>query len=201
MRGVPDRATTLSWYRCRATFREQWIGYLSIVLLVGLLGGLAMASVAAARRTAASFGVFWASTNPSDLVGATGVLNPQLGLTGYDPEVIESIAHLPLVKDVVSESGINILPLAPDGAPLANIPDFSPGPGNGYGSDGVEYFGQDKVSVLQGRMASPSNPDQFMLTAAEAAAMGVRPGETVRFGVYTNAQVNEPGFGSPRLHP
>ena len=38
-------------YRLRATFGRRWSGYLAIVLLVGLLGGLAIGSIAAARRT------------------------------------------------------------------------------------------------------------------------------------------------------
>ncbi|HUB70789.1 MAG TPA: FtsX-like permease family protein [Acidimicrobiales bacterium] len=201
MDDVSERPTTLGWYRSRATFRGRWPGYLTIVLLLGLVGGLAMASGAAARRTASSFSTFWASTNPSDLVGATGFLNSQLGLTGYDPRIIGTIAHLPYVKDVVSQSGLNIEPLAPDGAPIANIPDFSPGPGNGYGSDGAEFFSQDRVAVLQGHIANPADPDQFMLTQAEAALMRVKVGDTVRFGIYTNEQVNEPDFGSPRLAP
>lgn len=42
-------------------------GYLSIVLLIGLAGGIVMGSVAAARRTQSSYPRFLASTNPSDL--------------------------------------------------------------------------------------------------------------------------------------
>ena len=71
-------ALYVAWYRTRATFGKCWPGYLSIVVLVGLVGGLAMGSLAGARRTASSFSVFWASTNPSALYGATGILNPQL---------------------------------------------------------------------------------------------------------------------------
>jgi len=40
-----------AWYRLRAGLRRDWAGYLAIALIVGLLGGVAMASVAAARRT------------------------------------------------------------------------------------------------------------------------------------------------------
>jgi hypothetical protein len=57
----------VAWYRFRATFGRRWPGYLAIVLLIGLIGGTAMASIAAARRTQASFATFLASTNPSDL--------------------------------------------------------------------------------------------------------------------------------------
>ena len=37
-------------------------------MLIGLVGGVAMGSVTAARRTDASYPKFLASTNPSDLV-------------------------------------------------------------------------------------------------------------------------------------
>jgi hypothetical protein len=40
---------------------------LSVVVLVGLTGGIAMGSLAAARRTQSSYSTFLASTNPSDL--------------------------------------------------------------------------------------------------------------------------------------
>ena len=48
-------------------FGRRWGGYLSIVLLIGLTGGIAMGSIAAARRTQASYATFLASTNPSDM--------------------------------------------------------------------------------------------------------------------------------------
>ena len=54
-------------YRFTATFGRSWGGYLSIVLLIGLVGGLALASLAGARRTASSFGTYLASTNPSNM--------------------------------------------------------------------------------------------------------------------------------------
>ena len=57
----------VAWYRFTATFGRRWGGYLAIVLLIGMIGGIAMASVAAARRTQSSYPAFLASTNPSDL--------------------------------------------------------------------------------------------------------------------------------------
>jgi hypothetical protein len=44
-------ALSVSWYRFRATFSHRWGGYLSLVLLIGLVGGLSMGGFAAARRT------------------------------------------------------------------------------------------------------------------------------------------------------
>ena len=68
-----NRILRVAWYRFRATFGRRWPGYLAIVLLIGLIGGTAMASIAAARRTQASFATFLASTNPSDLSVNDGV--------------------------------------------------------------------------------------------------------------------------------
>ena len=76
----------LAWYRFRATFSHRRGGYLAIVVLVGLVGGLALGSIAAARRTASSPAVYFASSDLSDLIGVSGVLNPMIGLdSGYDP--------------------------------------------------------------------------------------------------------------------
>jgi hypothetical protein len=49
-----------AWYRMSTTFGRRWTGYLTIVLLIGLIGGLAMGSVAGARRTRSSFATYLA---------------------------------------------------------------------------------------------------------------------------------------------
>ena len=51
----PSPGLRMVGYRARATFRARWAGYLSLLLLVGLLGGVAMGALAAARRTQSSF--------------------------------------------------------------------------------------------------------------------------------------------------
>lgn len=193
---------TVAWYRFRGTFRRRWSDYLTIVLLVGLVGGLAMGSIAAARRTASSFTVFWASTNPSDLVGATAVLNPTIRIySGYDATVVDKIAHLPHVAQVESQSGIDFLPLQANGRVL-NAPNFSsPAAGNGYGSVDGLYFDQDKVTVIKGRMADPNRPNELMLSPEGASALGVHVGSVLPVGIYTNAQTQLPRFGTNAVKP
>jgi hypothetical protein len=192
----------LAWYCFRATFRHRWSGYLSIVLLLGLVGGLAMGSIAAARRTASSFSVFCASTNPSDLVGATAVLNPTIGSdSGYNAALVDEIARLPHVTQVESQSGIDFLPLQRNGRPL-NAPNFyPPAAGNGYGSVDGLYFDQDRVTVIKGRMADPNRADQLMLSPEGAAALGVHVGSVLPVGIYTNAETQLPGFGTASVKP
>jgi len=57
-------ALGLAGYRVRVTLRHRWASYLSLVILVGLIGGLGLGSLAAARRTQSSFSTFIAATNP-----------------------------------------------------------------------------------------------------------------------------------------
>jgi FtsX-like permease family len=197
-----SRTFSVAWYSFRATFRRRWGGYLAIVLLIGLVGGLAMGSVAAARRTESAFPVFYASTDPSDLLGVTGILNPTIGSdSGYNAALVRSIAHLPHVTQVESQAGIDFLPLQRDGSPL-NAPNFAaPAAGNGYGSVDGMYFDQDKVTVTEGRMADPDRPNELMLSAEGASALGVHVGDVLPVGIYTNAQTQLPGFGTVLVKP
>src|SRR3984957_19638419 len=92
--GVTGPATVFAWYRFRATFRRRWAGYLGLAVLIGLVGGVALASVTAARRTDASYPSFLASTNPSDLV-----VQP-FTVPGYSPGFTAELARLPHVRGV-----------------------------------------------------------------------------------------------------
>ena len=191
----------LAAYRFRTTFRRRRGGLVALFLLVGLVGGLAMASVAGARRTASSFTTYWASTNPSDLVGETAVLNSTIGSYGYDVALVAKIAGLPHVGQVESVSGIDILPLRHNGAPL-NAPNFGqPSAGNGSGSVNGLYLDQDKVTVTQGRMADPRRTNELMLSAQGATALGVHVGSVLPVGIYTNAQTVLPAFGTATVKP
>ena len=44
----------VAWYRFTATFGRRWGGYLAIVVLIGMIGGIAMAAVSG-RETHAIF--------------------------------------------------------------------------------------------------------------------------------------------------
>src|SRR5271154_430226 len=104
----------VAWYRFRATFRRQWSGYLAIVLLVGLVGGLAMGSIAGARRTQSSYPVFLADTHPSDV--SVAVYNPATE-GGPGPALTAKIATLAGVKRVGALLAPPIVPLTKAGTP------------------------------------------------------------------------------------
>src|ERR1022692_3799204 len=98
----------VAWYRFRSTFGRRWPGYATIILLVGLVGGLAMGSIAGARRTQSSFPVYAASTNPAQIQAFESFLDPQIGdNAGYYPARARAIAHLPHVREAETAVGFD----------------------------------------------------------------------------------------------
>jgi ABC-type antimicrobial peptide transport system permease subunit len=188
---------TVAWYRFRTTFRRRWGGYLAILLLVGFLGGIAMGSIAAGRQTGSSFSVYLASTNPSTLDVET---IPENGSNGYSAAVTEKIAHLPHVRRVESASlGLSVLPVKPDDTPdptRAQLRAFELTKVVAVGSLTGLYFDQDRVSVVNGKMADPRSPDEAVMTAEAAHLLGLHLGEVVPLGFYTNEQNHS---GKPHL--
>jgi ABC-type lipoprotein release transport system permease subunit len=176
----------VAWYRFRTTIGRRWAGYVSVVLLIGMIGGLSMASIAGARRTQSSFTEFLASTNPSDLVALTGLYQP--APTGYDPGLIKKIAQLPYVTRVESEAGYEAAVVGPNGYPLTSGPSGTGPMLTLYSSvDGV-YFNMDRMVVLRGRMPNPARRNEVAMTADQARLLGVRLGGTFRLGVVGDAQ-------------
>jgi hypothetical protein len=184
----------VAWYRLGATFGRQRNGYLAIVLLVGLVGRLAMGSVAAARRTQSSFPELVARTNSSDLGGAVSIYNPSIGFdAGYYPALLRTIAHLPHVKHLESEVGLDLLPLGANGLPIPAANWYAEGSVNGL------QFDQDTLLVAHGRLPNPRRPNEFVMDSATAKLWRMHLGEVVTFGIYTNAQaVGSPSGLRPR---
>jgi hypothetical protein len=181
----------VGWYRFRATFARSWGGYLSIVVLCALAGGIGMGSIAAARRTQASFSVFLKSTNPSDL-----------SLTQlYGPNITEDLARVPGVAHVeATNDSLTAFELRRNGAPIIAKASLV-GTVGVVGSINGEYFNQDKVTVTQGRMADPRRMDEFVATAQAEQMLHWHLGEVIPMGFYTIAQSELPDFGSPKLKP
>jgi ABC-type antimicrobial peptide transport system permease subunit len=180
---VKGQALAFAWYRFRATFGHRWGGLLSVVLLTGLLGGLSMGAIEAARTTESSPLDFATSTHSPELFVLDGFYNPAAGLNGYDPKLLRTIAHLPHVEKVESEVGINAGPLEKNGEPLPAS--------EGVGADGSLNglgFDEDRIVVTQGRPANPRATNEFVLDSGTARTFGLHLGETVTIGWVGNTQ-------------
>ena len=140
-------ASRVARYRLRAAARRDWAGYLAIVLIVGVLGGVAMASVAAARRTQSAVARILAASNPSDLDIDTG---------SYSAGMVRAISRLPQVR----VGRVVRSPQRPAG-PAVRVR-RSDTPFNEQvevvGSlDGL-YLDQDRVIITDGRRPTPGGP-------------------------------------------
>ena len=181
-------ALALARYRFGPTLRRRRGGFLALAVLIALVGGLALATMAGARRTESSYPTFLASTNPSNLSLGTGIYNLALGYTsGYDGAIIKQIAALPGVTHVASYVGIAAAPLEPNGQPNPAVANSNV-TFNVLGSVGGLYFDMDRVSLVAGRMADPRNPHEIMATASAASRAGLHLGQRVPWGLFTNAQ-------------
>ena len=138
----------VNWYRFRATLGRRWGGYLAMVLLIGLIGGIAMASIAAGRRTQSSYPTFLASTNPSDM--SVSLYVPNSG--GAVAPLTAEIARLPGVKRVRTVATPTFIPLAPNGSPRL----ATQGAVTVLGSVDGEFLDQDRLAIVQGRGADPA---------------------------------------------
>jgi hypothetical protein len=174
----------VAWYRFVATFRVRWSGYVTIVLLIGLLGGLSMASIAGARRTQSSFATLMARANSSQLFGLTGVYNPTIGQIGYSPSLTKRIEHLRYVKDVKSLIDMNLIVLNAKGAVVPASEGQSM-----TGSLNGEQFTQDRVLITNGRLPNPKKIAEFAMDAATAKQFGFHPGQVVTMVAYSNKEV------------
>jgi len=187
-------------YRLRSTFGNRWSGYLTIVLLLGLLGGLSTAAIAGARRTQSSYPAFLRSTNPSDLyVYHDDSANDS---NATDASFLRTIARLPHVRHVESLTAPSEQVLGANGFPDTDAAHrlFDSSVDNLGSVDGL-LFGQDRLTVLHGRMLDPTRPDEMVMSADAARLLHVDVGDRVPFGFYTNAQTVSPGYGTAQQRP
>jgi putative ABC transport system permease protein len=181
----------IAWYHFAATFRQRLSSYLTLILLIGLIGGLSMAAIANARRTQSSYPTFLASTNPSDLTFSI------FGATTSGRTIKGEILKLPGVRHVSTVDDPPLVPLAPNGAAEVNTLGFVVTLGS---SDG-EFLSQDRLAIASGHAANPRRADQIVMTASAARIDKLHVGEHFPLGLYGPKQQSNPALGTPKVKP
>lgn len=183
-------------FRFRSNLGHRLGQYATVVCLVGLVGGISMGALEAARTTQSSYPAYLLKTNASSLtLSVYGIASN--GATNYSPSTAAAIAHVPGVKRVESWVGIYAVPLEANGAPnftLDNDVNFA-------ASNTGLYFDEDRVTAVEGRVADPNRVDEFMTTSLGARLMGFHLGQTVPIGLYGPDQASQPGFGTAAVPP
>ncbi len=191
------RPLAVAGYRLRATFARRLGSYVVLVFLIGLVGGVAMGSIGAARRNQSAYPKFLSSSNPSNLFFSSFSTGGPAGDNARFTVTAAALARLPYVKHVASTGNLLAAPLATNGAPELSVVNQLDAGGTVDG----ELFNQDRVAIVKGRMANPADADQFVATAAASRLLGIRVGQSVLFGDYSTAQTELPNFGTPSVTP
>lgn len=182
-------AIAAAWYRLGAVLRRDLVGYLAIVLIVGIIGGVAMGSVAAARRTQSAFPRILAASNPSNLDVDPG---------GYSPQILRRISDLPHVasgKAYIALYGLRALRSGfADPQTLFNQQVELVG-----SLDGL-YFSQDRVIITRGRRADPRRPGEVVISEQTADRFGLHVGQALAINLYSGQEASDPRF-NPMTRP
>jgi len=178
----------VNWYCFRATLRRRWTGYAAGALLVGVLGGITMASIAGARRTDSAFHRFL----------HTGVLSDMAIDAGpYDAQFIDQFARFPEVTRARTYVAFNLAPIRADGRP-----DFSSFQSEEFAGsvDGL-YFDQDRLAITKGRSAQATRIDEVVVSEFSARTDHLHVGQKLEFGVFSRAQVQDPATYTGHVTP
>lgn len=184
-------------YRLRSIVRQRWPDYVLLALLIGLVGGVAMGSTVAGRRTQSAYASFLSHDDASTLTMSTYGVFGGVSANNFSPRLEQRIRRLPQVAQVQAWIATYVVPIAPDGAP---IPAGLSGVVVSGPVDGV-FFQEDRVTVLKGRMADPADPHEFMASVDSARLLGIHLGQTVEMGAFDPASQAAPGFGTPAVQP
>jgi ABC-type lipoprotein release transport system permease subunit len=145
----------------RPNWRRSWRIVVIVALIGGLLGAVALAALAGARRTDSAYGRYLQAIKASDvMVDIPGPLLP----------VVRQVEHLPGATSTAAWLGLNADPVI-DG----RVDDSFTTSGLAVSLDG-EYFRQDKLTVLAGTMPNARTPDELVVTEPMAQAFRLHPG-------------------------
>src|SRR5947209_9693402 len=198
---------TAVWIAARAQLRRRWGATIALAVLVGLAGGVVIASVAGASRTDSAMRRFVAYSRPEEAY--VSVNGPQLpgtsGLAGLPPDVTpaqmqayvdktladrDRLVHLP---EVAEAGRAPYMLLSPDkeGKELGGINSFAT-------ADGHAFRTIDRPKVLQGRLARLDRPDEAIIDDTTARLRHLHVGSRVTLWSYTsqtNLNAATSGFG------
>jgi FtsX-like permease family len=153
-------------YYWRATRRRSLRQVVLAALICGLLGTVALGALAAARRTDSAYGRYLASIDSSDVF--VNVPGPVLAS-------IRQIERLPVVLSASAWLGLAANPVVHGRVDDSFTTDAVAGSLDG------EYFRQDRVTVVAGRLPRLDATDEIALTPGLARLFGVGVGGRVTY--------------------
>jgi hypothetical protein len=145
----------------------------------GLLGAVALGALAGARSTASAYGRYLSATSASDVL--VNILGPLPGLPLVRP--FSLISALPGITSHAALAGLNAIPV------VHGHPDDSFLTANLVGSIDGEFFRQDRIVPVAGKLPPLDSTTSIVLTPQIARLFGTGVGGTVTYDFLSH----EPG--------
>src|ERR1700722_19577575 len=154
-----------AWLTLRAGLRRRWRPMLGMVLLVGLVGGIALTAAAGARRTATAYPRLLRWSNAANVQVVPGCV----GLGGF----YTALARLPQVASMSTAVVYELAVPGGGGTPSGQLEAVA-------SPDGTLGRTTDRVRILAGRRPSSADPAAVMIDQQLAVSKQLRPGSTLR---------------------
>jgi hypothetical protein len=165
----------ITLYFFRATCRQSWRVALVVALIGGLLGAAAMAALAGARRTDSAYGRYLQAARASDVM---------IDIPGPIMSVVRQVEALPGALSAAAWLGLGGLPV------IRGKPDPSWQTNGLAGSLDGEYFRQDKMTVLAGKVPALDATNEMAITQPMAQIFGLHPGDHMTWQFYRSKLVD-----------
>jgi hypothetical protein len=163
----------------RTELRRRWRSWLVLVVLIAVVGGLALAAVAAGRRTASAFPRFVAAHGYDVYI--------------FNQKPVPGLARLP---GVASVSTVIVPAYGQPTCACTHVINRS----NFYVNELTPTALSRVVKLVSGRMPTPSSPDEVLASYNLAEDYGIHIGSSLRVPFYASSQraaVNSNGQVAP----
>jgi cell division protein FtsX len=177
-------STALYWWRAAA--RRFWRPLVVLSLLGGLLGAVALAALAGAWRTDTAYGRYLRAANVSDaFVNVPGELP---GMPATRPLTL--ISHLPGVTASAPYLGLLGTPLIHGHLRWSFLASSM------NATLDREWYQQDRLTVLAGRLAPADSTHDVMITPGIQRLLGVHVGGKITYAFFREGPTGDPS-GKP----
>lgn len=149
----------------RAEVRRSWRALVATIVLVGVIGGLVVGTLAGARRTDSAFDRLLADTESWDVL-----VNPAIGTASE--LTLADVESIPSVREATAVYGMPVFLLGPDGEPLPDFASLTLGAGE---PDSLQAFG--RPNVVSGRLLDNEVETEVMVAPGVADDYGLVPGD------------------------
>src|SRR5215472_13894169 len=160
------------WLRVRAGLRQDWRGLVVVAVIAALMGGVALAALAGARRTDTAVPRFLQYAGPTE------------GQVTADPRTMDKIAALPGVAYTARGGLMLAIPVTAGGRLAAAL-------GQVLTWALIRSPPQERAIIVAGRRAVVSRAGEVMINEAAARILKARVGSVIHLRGYRPDQAGQ----------